>query len=236
MWFSHFYWGPSGRGPLPVNGGAHSFFSHSKLGPWGSCGWLGTSGMFPSSRRGTVGQEGGPLRRADRWGPIEKGWPVSLLSKRETGPRGERRESMDQKIRDAGKWGDRDLETWETRTMDTERRPRERPNRHKEAEQRPGEVETQEDKTPESNRDCEPGQGQKSGTMTETQSAKTDKANFTACGLYLLKEKKSPDCTAESWIPAEERPAHHHSTPSSARSKAAALAPTHLGSCRVWPH
>lgn len=137
-----------------------------------------------------MGQEGGPLRRADRWGPTEKGWPVSLLSKRETGPRGERRESKDQKIRDAGKWGNRDLETWETRTMDTERRPRERPSRHKEAEQRPGEVKTQEDKTPESNRDCEPGQGQKSGTVTETQSAKTDKANFTVCGLYLLKEKK----------------------------------------------
>lgn len=61
-WFSHFI---RRRYLLPVSGSAHNFFSHSKLGPWGSWGWLGTSGMFPSSRRGTVRQEGGPLRSTD---------------------------------------------------------------------------------------------------------------------------------------------------------------------------
>ena len=50
--FTHLL-GPSGRGLLPVNRGVHRLFSHSRLGPWGSWGWLGTSGMFPSSRRGT---------------------------------------------------------------------------------------------------------------------------------------------------------------------------------------
>lgn len=31
----------------------YSFLSHSRLGPSGSHGWEGTSGMFPSSRTGT---------------------------------------------------------------------------------------------------------------------------------------------------------------------------------------
>jgi hypothetical protein len=51
-----FLLGATGEGDLlPVSRNVHSFFIHSKLGPWRSWGWLGMSGMFPSFR-GALGR------------------------------------------------------------------------------------------------------------------------------------------------------------------------------------
>ena len=142
-------------------------------------GVLGVAGHIrhvPIVSEGHCGTGGWATETSRSLGAYREGLACQLTFKEGNGTPGrDKKESKGQKIRDAGKWGNTDPETWETRMMDTERRPRERPNRYKEAEQRPGEVETQEDKTPESNRDWEPRQGQKSGTMTETQSAKTDR-------------------------------------------------------------
>lgn len=54
--------------------------------------------------------------------------------------------------------------------------------------------------------------------MTETQKCKhRQEVSFTACGLDLKRKKQSPACTAES-VPAEERPTHSYSSPSTGKS------------------